>query len=67
MSAPFKGATCGSLRPFPLHAARVLVRGAFSLVTFFWPHKRKLPAAGLPPANLKISPHSFDSLTTNGF
>jgi hypothetical protein len=29
MSAPFHNASCGSLRPFPLHAARVRVRGAF--------------------------------------
>jgi len=29
MSAPFHNVSCGSLRPFPLHAARVRVRGAF--------------------------------------
>ena len=29
MSAPFYGVSCSSLRPFPLHAARVRVRGAF--------------------------------------
>ena len=28
MSAPFNDFSCGSLRPFPLHAARVRVRGA---------------------------------------
>jgi len=28
MSAPFNAVSCGSLRPFPLHAARVRVRGA---------------------------------------
>jgi hypothetical protein len=28
-SAPFHNVSCGSLRPFPLHAARVRVRGAF--------------------------------------
>jgi hypothetical protein len=29
MGAPFNDFSCGSLRPFPLHAARVRVRGAF--------------------------------------
>jgi hypothetical protein len=28
ISAPFHNISCGSLRPFPLHAARVRVRGA---------------------------------------
>ncbi len=28
-SAPFHNVSCGSLRPFPLHATRVRVRGAF--------------------------------------
>ena len=39
ISAPFNYASCGSLRPSPLHAARVRVRGAFFLVIFEKSHQ----------------------------
>jgi hypothetical protein len=58
-SAPFHSVSCGSLRPFPLHAARVRVRGAFFLVTFSCSAKKKSPAAGLPPAIKKEAHTSF--------
>ncbi len=34
MSAPFYDVSCGSLRPFPHHAARDRVRGAFPAICF---------------------------------
>ena len=37
MSAPFNSVSCGSLRPFPLHAARVRVRGAGEHCLSTWP------------------------------
>jgi hypothetical protein len=55
MSAPFYNVSCGSLRPFPLHAARVRVRGArshgFVVRRLFGLHQTALltprPAPGL--------------------
>jgi len=55
MSALFNDVTCGSLRPFPLHAARVRVRGArahgFVVRRLFGLHQTALltprPAPGL--------------------
>ena len=44
-------------------------RVLFSLVTFFWASKRKLPAAGLPPANRWLQDQDylpFDRLRANG-
>jgi hypothetical protein len=36
-SAPFQNVSCGSLRPFPLHAARVRVRSAGEHCLSTWP------------------------------
>jgi len=36
MSAPLHNVSCGSLRPFPLHAARVRVRDARDTVSEAW-------------------------------
>ena len=48
MSAPFNNVSCGSLRPFPLHAARVRVRGALFFGDFLWPDKESHLLPGSP-------------------
>ena len=48
MSAPFQNIPCGSLRPFPLHAARVRVRGALFFGDFLWPDKESHLLPGSP-------------------
>ena len=42
MGASFHIVTCGSLRPFPLHAARVRVRGALFFGDFLLAKQKKV-------------------------
>jgi len=42
MSALFNNVSCGSLRPFPLHAARVRVRGALFFGDFLLARQKKV-------------------------